>query len=75
MIQLKTGVTLKKGNERQRNIFLTIFSVTEMWERYGFYIIQSLLALYLAYTLHLHEKETYKLVGTFTALSYISPPP
>lgn len=44
-----------------------------MWERYGFYVVQSLLALYLALHLKWPDKETYALVGSFTALTYLSP--
>ena len=52
---------------------LAVFFSTEMWERYGFYVVQSLLALYLALHLHLTDARTYTLVGSFTALTYISP--
>lgn len=44
-----------------------------MWERYGFYVIQSLLALYLALYFKWPDKQTYALVGSFTALTYLSP--
>lgn len=44
-----------------------------MWERYGFYVVQSLLALYLASHYHWHDKHIYALVGSFTALTYLSP--
>ncbi len=46
---------------------------TEMWERYGFYVIQSLLALFLSINMGLSNAETYSIVGTFTALAYITP--
>ncbi|MDF3054347.1 MAG: Proton/peptide symporter, family protein [Gammaproteobacteria bacterium] len=52
---------------------LAIFCGTEMWERYGFYVVQALLALYLSFHLRLSDAETYALVGSFTALTYISP--
>lgn len=52
---------------------LNVFFVTEMWERYGFYAIQSLLALYLSLHFGLDDARTYALVGSFTALTYISP--
>lgn len=47
--------------------------MTEMWERYGFYVVQSLLALFLIRHYHLSDIKTYALVGSFTALTYISP--
>lgn len=52
---------------------LRIFFATEMWERYGFYVVQTLLALYLALHFHWHDKQVYGLVGSFTALTYLSP--
>lgn len=52
---------------------LSVFFATEMWERYGFYVVQSLLALYLAQFFKWPDKEIYALVGSFTALTYLSP--
>ena len=47
--------------------------ITELWERYGFYVVQSLLTLFLSIHLNLSNTKTYSIVGTFTALSYITP--
>lgn len=44
-----------------------------MWERYGFYVVQTLLALYLALHFNWPDKAVYELVGSFTALTYLSP--
>ncbi|MBA2711103.1 MAG: MFS transporter [Tatlockia sp.] len=44
-----------------------------MWERYGFYVVQSLLALYLALFFEWPDEQIYALVGSFTALTYLSP--
>lgn len=52
---------------------LQIFFATEMWERYGFYVVQTLLALYLALHFQWPDKRVYALVGSFTALTYLSP--
>ncbi|WP_423202462.1 peptide MFS transporter [Legionella jamestowniensis] len=52
---------------------LSIFFATEMWERYGFYVVQTLLALYLAFYFKWKDERVYTLVGTFTALTYLSP--
>jgi POT family proton-dependent oligopeptide transporter len=51
----------------------SIFFMTEMWERYGFYIIQGLLVLYLTQYFHLSDKVSYSILGSFTALAYINP--
>jgi POT family proton-dependent oligopeptide transporter len=52
---------------------LRTFFATELWERYGFYVVQTLLALYLALHFKWPDKSVYDLVGSFTALTYISP--
>src|SRR3990167_2527881 len=52
---------------------LKLFFATEMWERYGFYVVQALLALYMAKSYHWNDKEIYALVGSFTAMAYLSP--
>ena len=52
---------------------LRIFFTTEMWERYGYYVVQTLLALYLVLHFKWPDKQVYALVGSFTALTYISP--
>jgi len=52
---------------------LRVFFATEMWERYGFYVVQTLLALYLVLHYKWHDHEVYELVASFTALTYLSP--
>ncbi|MDP2363360.1 MAG: MFS transporter, partial [Ignavibacteria bacterium] len=52
---------------------LKTFFATEMWERYGFYVVQSLLALYLALHFNWSDESVYTLVSAFTALTYLSP--
>jgi proton-dependent oligopeptide transporter, POT family len=52
---------------------LKIFFATEMWERYGFYVVQTLLVLYLVMDFGWEDNRTYPLIGAFTALTYLSP--
>ncbi len=52
---------------------LRVFFATEMWERYGFYVVQALLALYMAFHFKWADKEVYALVSLFTAMNYLSP--
>ncbi|WP_419421041.1 peptide MFS transporter [Legionella sp. D16C41] len=52
---------------------LRVFFATEMWERYGFYVVQSLLALYMALHFKWPDEHVYALVGSFTAITYLSP--
>jgi len=50
----------------------SVFFLTEMWERYGFYVIQTALVFYLLNKLHLNDAKSYVIVGSFTALAYIN---
>lgn len=50
----------------------SIFFLTEMWERYGFYVLQSLLVFYALEKIHLSDSATYLMVGSFTALAYVN---
>jgi len=52
---------------------LKVFFATELWERYGFYTVQALLALYLLLRFHYSDDHIYSMVGAFTAMAYISP--
>ncbi|MCC5793040.1 MAG: MFS transporter [Legionellaceae bacterium] len=52
---------------------LGVFCATEAWERYGFYVIQTLLALYLTSRFGWEDNRVYAMVGSFTALTYMSP--
>jgi len=52
---------------------LPFLFLTEMWERYGFYIIEGLLIFYLLQSPGVTDKQAYAILGEFTALAYISP--
>jgi proton-dependent oligopeptide transporter, POT family len=52
---------------------LRYFFLTEMWERFGFYILSSILILYLTSQLDLSDSASYAILGEFTALAYIMP--
>ena len=49
---------------------LNIFFFTEIWERYGFYTILTLLIFYLIQVFHLTDKLSYGVLGSITALAY-----
>ncbi len=51
---------------------LSVFFLTEMWERYGFYVLQTLLVLYLTQVFHLDDAFSYGVLGSVTALAYIN---
>lgn len=46
---------------------------TEMWERFGFYIVQGLLILLITNHFNLPDKDAYLIMGAYGALVYMSP--
>ncbi len=52
---------------------LKVLFLVEMWERLGFYTIQTLLVLYLVQKLLFTDHAAYGLFAAFTALTYASP--
>lgn len=52
---------------------LIALSLTEMWERFGLYIVQGLLIFYMTKVLNFTDTNSYAIMGQFTALVYISP--
>lgn len=48
-------------------------SLTEMWERFGLYLVQGLLIFYMTKVLNFADTKAYAVMGQFTALVYISP--
>ena len=47
--------------------------LTEMWERFGFYVIQSMLVLYMTQAFGFSDDDSFTIMGVFTALAYIAP--
>lgn len=52
---------------------LPVLFMTEFWERFGFYIVQWLLILYLVNKFTFSDTKSYAILGAFTALAYIMP--
>ncbi len=52
---------------------LSIFFLTEMWERYGFYALQGTLAFFLTQQFGFSDAMTDATIGTFIAMIYIAP--
>ena len=52
---------------------LPFLFLTEMWERFGFYVVQGMLVLYMSKSFGFSDDQSYMIQGTFTALAYISP--
>jgi len=47
--------------------------LTEMWERFGFYVVQGMLVLYMTKAFGFSDDQSYTILGVFTALAYIAP--
>ncbi len=47
--------------------------LTEMWERFGFYIVQGLLIIFMVQHLHFSDQKSFLIMGEFSALVYVSP--
>ncbi len=63
----------KDGHTLKQPAGLKVLFLAEMWERFGFYTIQTLLVLYLVNTLLLSDHSAYGLFAAFTALTYAAP--
>lgn len=59
-------------SSRQPAVLPYLF-LTEMWERFGFYVVQGLLVLYMTQYFGFSDSKSFTIMGTFTALVYISP--
>lgn len=47
--------------------------LTEMWERFGFYVVQGMLILYMTKAFGYTDDQGYTILGIYSALAYISP--
>lgn len=53
---------------------IPVFFAAEMWERFGFYVAQGLLVLYMTSAVFgFSDEKSYAILGAFTALSYLMP--
>lgn len=48
-------------------------SIVELWERFGFYIVQALLVLFLTKSRHFSDSQSYDIYSAFSALIYATP--
>lgn len=54
-----------------KGLFLLFF--TELWERFGFYTLQTILILYMTQALLFDDDSAYLLYGAFSAMLYLTP--
>jgi POT family proton-dependent oligopeptide transporter len=52
---------------------LPFLFLTEMWERFGFYVVQGMLVLYMTKSFGFSDDKSFTIAGLFAALAYISP--
>jgi len=52
---------------------LAYLFLTEMWERFGFYMVQGLLVLYMTQAFGFSDTKSFTISGTFMALAYVAP--
>jgi POT family proton-dependent oligopeptide transporter len=76
MIQLLAIPTryfrVNKSNDKQpRGLYLLFF--TELWERFGFYTLQTIIILYMTKALLMTDGKAYLLYGAFSSMLYLTP--
>ncbi len=54
-----------------KGLYLLFF--TELWERFGFYLIQTILVLYMSKGLSYTDSAAYLLYGAFSSMLYLTP--
>lgn len=54
-----------------RGLYLLFF--TELWERFGFYMVQTILILYMSKGLSYTDSSAYLLYGAFSSMLYLTP--
>jgi len=52
---------------------LPFLFLTEMWERFGFYVVNGMLVLYMSKEFGYTDDASYTIMGAFLALAYIAP--
>lgn len=54
-----------------KGLYLLFF--TELWERFGFYMVQTILVLYMSKGLNYSDSSAYLLYGSFSSMLYLTP--
>ena len=58
-------------DKQPRGLYLLFF--TELWERFGFYTLQTIIILYMTKALLLTDSKAYLLYGAFSSMLYLTP--
>lgn len=72
------GIPMKKKDSHtfssKQPSIIPVFFATEMWERFGWYMIQALLVLYMTSQIFgFSDVKSYAILGAFSAISYMTP--
>lgn len=54
-----------------KGLYLLFF--TELWERFGFYMVQTILVLYMSHGLNYSDTKAYLVYGAFSSMLYLTP--
>ncbi len=57
--------------KQPKGLFLLFF--TELWERFGFYMVQTILVLYMSKGLKYSDNSAYLLYGAFSSMLFLTP--
>lgn len=68
-----TNTSMTNDREKKQPPGLYLLFFVEMWERFGFYCVQSLLVLYLSKVFLFSDTRSYDLFSAFSALIYATP--
>lgn len=60
-----------KQYQQPKGLYLLFF--TELWERFGFYTVQTIIVLYMTKALHFSDQRADLLYAAFSSLLYITP--
>ncbi len=72
-VKQPSGLMDKEMIKRHHPKALPFLFLTEMWERFGFYVAQGLLVLYMSEFYGFSDNTSYTISGIFAGLVYISP--
>lgn len=63
---------MESGSKGQpKGLYMLFF--TELWERFGFYMVQTILVLYISKGLGYSDHNSYLLYGAFSSMLYLTP--
>ena len=62
---------LERNQSQPKGLYLLFF--TELWERFGFYMVQTILVLYMSKGLGYTDGGAYLLYGAFTSMLFLTP--